>query len=225
MKSVIRAAENCPNLTSSLRFWENVDPARSAARFQPGFSSSPPTTFDGRGIEPGPWSLTMLDPRALTHAQLAEIVADVQAILWQESRMRPDDPRQYGDYWNPGKEDDGEGLEQIADILADADLKPPDYMPVAKPVGPAEIAARAVVGCKDPVWLGPCSSQRHSLDAGEGQGRPRHLGKLRRHPRFRSTRTALDDRSNALTPSPPKRPRSLSEASTPRCKGVRRVRT
>ena len=31
---------------------------------------------------------TMLNPRALTHAQLADIVADVQAILWQESRMR-----------------------------------------------------------------------------------------------------------------------------------------
>ena len=38
----------------------------------------------------------MLNPRALTHAQLAEIVAEVQAILWQESRMLPDDPRQYG---------------------------------------------------------------------------------------------------------------------------------
>src|SRR5882672_6610191 len=74
---------------------------------------------------PVPWSLTMLDPRALFHAQLAQIVADVQAILWQESHMLPDDPRQYGDYWNPGKEDDGEGLEQIADVLTDADLKPP----------------------------------------------------------------------------------------------------
>ena len=56
----------------------------------------------------------MVDPRTLTHAQLADLVADVQAILWQESRMLPDDPRQYGDYWNPGKEDDGEGLEQIS---------------------------------------------------------------------------------------------------------------
>jgi hypothetical protein len=72
----------------------------------------------------------MLDPRTLSHAQLAEIVADVQAILWQESHRLPDDPRQYGDYWNPGKEDDGESLEQIADVLADADLKPPDFMPV-----------------------------------------------------------------------------------------------
>jgi hypothetical protein len=59
----------------------------------------------------------------LTHAQLAEIVVDVQSILWRESGMLPDDARQYGDYWNPGKEDDGEGLEQIADILTDADLK------------------------------------------------------------------------------------------------------
>ena len=66
----------------------------------------------------------MLNPRALTHAQLAEIVADVQAILWQESRMLPDDPRQYGQYWNPGKVDDGQALEQIADVLDSFDLKP-----------------------------------------------------------------------------------------------------
>jgi hypothetical protein len=119
-----------------------------------GFFSSPPTTFDGRGIHPRsvPWSLTMLDPRALTHSQRAEIVADVQAILWQESQRLPDDPRQYGDYWNPGKEDDGEGLEQIADILSDADLKPPDYMPVAKPVGPAEVAAPRVIDPNELLW-------------------------------------------------------------------------
>src|SRR5687767_8411732 len=43
----------------------------------------------------------MLDPRALTHSQLAEIVADVQAILWQESRMLPDFPREYGNYALP----------------------------------------------------------------------------------------------------------------------------
>jgi hypothetical protein len=36
----------------------------------------------------------MLDPRTLTHAQLAEIVADVQAILWKESRIRLQQPRQ-----------------------------------------------------------------------------------------------------------------------------------
>lgn len=41
----------------------------------------------------------MLDPRSLTHAQLAAIVADVQAILWQESRMLPlpDCPLDYDD--------------------------------------------------------------------------------------------------------------------------------
>ena len=50
----------------------------------------------------------MLDPRTLTHAQLAAIVADVQAILWKESRMLPDFAREYGDYWNPAKEWDAE---------------------------------------------------------------------------------------------------------------------
>ena len=44
--------------------------------------------------------------------------------------MLADDPRQYGEYWNPGKEDDGEALEQIADVLDSFDLKPPDYIPV-----------------------------------------------------------------------------------------------
>ncbi len=73
----------------------------------------------------------MLDPRSLTHAQLATIVADVQAILWQVSRMHPDFPREYGDYWNPAKEDDGEGLQQVAEVLAEADLMPADFMPVA----------------------------------------------------------------------------------------------
>ena len=94
----------------------------------------------------------MLDPRALTHAQLAEIVADVQAILWQETQRLPDDPRQYGDYWSPGKEWEAETVEQIADILSDADLKPPDYMPVANRVGPAEIAAPRVIDPNELLW-------------------------------------------------------------------------
>src|SRR5262245_23302663 len=72
----------------------------------------------------------MLNPRALTQAQLAEIVADVQAILWQESRMLPDFPREYGQYWNPAKEWDSETVEQIADVLDSFDLKPPDFIPV-----------------------------------------------------------------------------------------------
>jgi hypothetical protein len=72
----------------------------------------------------------MLDPRTLTHAQLASVVADVQKILWQESKPIPDFPREYGDYWNPAKQEDGDKLEQIADVLVDADLMPPDFMPV-----------------------------------------------------------------------------------------------
>jgi hypothetical protein len=95
----------------------------------------------------------MLDPRTLTHAQLAEIVADVQAILWQESRLMPDFPREYGDYWNPAKEDDGEGLEQIGDVLADADLKPPDFMPVARPVAGREaVTAPMVIDANEFLW-------------------------------------------------------------------------
>ncbi len=72
----------------------------------------------------------MIDPRSLSHAQLATILAEVQAILWQESRLLPDFPREYGDYWNPAKEDDGEGLQLVADVLAEADLMPPSFMPV-----------------------------------------------------------------------------------------------
>jgi hypothetical protein len=65
----------------------------------------------------------MRDPRTFTHAQLVSIVADVQAILWQESRMLPDDPRQYGEYWNPAKEWESQTVEEIADVLDAADLK------------------------------------------------------------------------------------------------------
>src|SRR5256885_1613598 len=59
----------------------------------------------------------MVDSRSLTHTQLAAIVADVQAILWQESRLLPDFPREYGEYWNPAKEWEVETLEQIAEVL------------------------------------------------------------------------------------------------------------
>ncbi len=72
----------------------------------------------------------MLNPRTLTHSQLAAIVADVQKILWQESRLIPDFPRETGEYWNPAKEEDGDMLEQIADALEAFDLKSPDCMPV-----------------------------------------------------------------------------------------------
>jgi hypothetical protein len=70
----------------------------------------------------------MLDPRTLIHAQLAAIVADVQAILRKESRLLPDFPTEYGECWIPAKEWDAETLEEIADVLSD--FKPPDFMPV-----------------------------------------------------------------------------------------------
>jgi hypothetical protein len=35
----------------------------------------------------------MCSPSEFAVAELAAIVADVQAILWKESRIRPDDPR------------------------------------------------------------------------------------------------------------------------------------
>ena len=89
----------------------------------------------------------MLDPRALTHAQLAEIVADVQKILWQESRMLPDDPRQYGQYWNPGKEWEIESVEEIADVFDD--LRPPDFMPVDLA---AQLARPTVIDANELLW-------------------------------------------------------------------------
>ena len=89
----------------------------------------------------------MLDPRALTHDELADIVADVQAILWQESRMLPDFPREYGNYWNPAKEWDAETLEEIADVLDD--FRPPDSMPVDLA---AELARPTVIDANELLW-------------------------------------------------------------------------
>src|SRR5215475_11876801 len=91
----------------------------------------------------------MLNPRALTHAQLAEIVGDVQAILWQESRMLPDFPREYSEYWNPGKEWDSEIVEQIADVLDSFDLKPPDFIPVDLA---AQLAPSTVIDANELLW-------------------------------------------------------------------------
>jgi hypothetical protein len=88
------------------------------------------------------WSTTMLDPRTLTHAQLAAIVADV---LWKESRLLPEFPREYGQYWNPAKEWDADTVEEIADVLSD--FKPPDFMPVdlAKQNAPPVIDANELL--------------------------------------------------------------------------------
>jgi hypothetical protein len=91
----------------------------------------------------------MLNPRALTHAQLAEIVADVQAILWQESRLLPDDPRQYGDYWNPAKEWETETVVEIADVLDAFDLKPLDFMPVDVA---AKITSSTAIDINELLW-------------------------------------------------------------------------
>jgi hypothetical protein len=88
----------------------------------------------------------MLDPRTLTHAELAAIVADVQAILWKESRMLPDFPREHGEYWNPAKEWDADTLEEIADVLSD--LKPSDFMPVDL----AERDAPTVIDANELLW-------------------------------------------------------------------------
>jgi len=91
----------------------------------------------------------MLDPRILSHAQLAAIVTDVQAILWKESRMRPDDPREYSDYWNPAKEWEPEDIEQAAEILEEAGLKPLDFMPVAEP---EDVPAPPVIDANELLW-------------------------------------------------------------------------
>jgi len=91
----------------------------------------------------------MLNPRALTHAQLAEIVADVQAILWQESHMLPDDPWQLGECWNPGKEWEAETVEEIADVLDAFDLTPPDFMPVDLA---DQLAPSTVIDANELLW-------------------------------------------------------------------------
>ena len=54
----------------------------------------------------------MLDVRTLSRVQLVAIVTEVQKILWQESHMLPEFPRELGEYWNPCKEDDGSALER-----------------------------------------------------------------------------------------------------------------
>jgi hypothetical protein len=91
----------------------------------------------------------MRDPRNLTHAQIVSIVADVQTILWQESRLLPDDPRQYGEYWNPAKEWDSDTVGGIADVLDAADLKPPDFMPVDLA---AQLAQPTVIDANELPW-------------------------------------------------------------------------
>jgi hypothetical protein len=58
-------------------------------------------------------------------------------------------PREYGDYWNPGKEDDGEALEHIADVLDYFDLKPLDFMPVDLA---DQLAPSTVIDANELLW-------------------------------------------------------------------------
>jgi len=103
----------------------------------------------------------MLNPRALTHAQLAAIVADVQAILWQESRPIPDFPREYGDYWSPAKEWEAETVEEIADVLEAARLHP-GRLGRSTCALDGDRRQPTTVGGADPGQPCPSAPQRHS---------------------------------------------------------------
>jgi hypothetical protein len=72
----------------------------------------------------------MSHPNDLEASALAAIVAEIQEILWRESRPDPDDRRDYKDYWNPRREEDGEEVQKIAELLANYGLMPCDEMPV-----------------------------------------------------------------------------------------------
>jgi hypothetical protein len=74
----------------------------------------------------------------LTDARLAAIVADVQPILWKESRMLPDFPREYGDYWRYRGRD-----RRRVDRL-----EPPDFTPVDL----AERVVPTVIDANELLW-------------------------------------------------------------------------
>ena len=61
--------------------------------------------------------------------------------------MLPDDPRQYGQYWNPAKEWEAETVEEIADVLDD--FRPPDFMPVDLA---DELARPTVIDANELLW-------------------------------------------------------------------------
>jgi hypothetical protein len=110
-----------------------------------------PTTYFRMPRHPRPEhpENTMRDPHTLTHAQLASIVADVQAILWQESACSLTFPGNTGQYWNPAKEWESETVEEVADVLDAADLKPPDFIPVDLA---AQLAPPAVIDGNELLW-------------------------------------------------------------------------
>lgn len=68
-------------------------------------------------------------PESMPPQDLAALLADIQEILWKQSRVNPDDRRDYLDYWNPHKEADGDELEEIARLLTEAGLSPTEDMP------------------------------------------------------------------------------------------------
>ena len=63
--------------------------------------------------------------------------------------MLPHFPREYGEYWNPAKEWDAETVEEIANVLDAADLKPPDFMPVDLA---AQLAPTTVIDANELLW-------------------------------------------------------------------------
>jgi hypothetical protein len=65
-------------------------------------------------------------PTSLTPARMAELLADIQDVLWRETRPDPDDVRNYLDYWNPHKEWGADELEEIAKLLEE--LRPAELM-------------------------------------------------------------------------------------------------
>jgi hypothetical protein len=67
----------------------------------------------------------MKDPTSLPSADLARIVADIQAFLWL------DVDRDAESFWNPEKEWDFDTVENIAGLLSEFGLEPVAPSPTA----------------------------------------------------------------------------------------------
>jgi hypothetical protein len=109
--------------------------------------------------------------------------------------LLPDDPRQYGQYWNHAKKWDDETVEEIADLLDD--LKPPDFMPVDLA---AELSRPTVIDANELLWaariLGALVRVHRNVIADmreKGEGGAGDPGELRRGAGLRSTGAAVDD--------------------------------
>jgi hypothetical protein len=89
-------------------------------------------------------------PDHLPPQDLAELLAAIQEVLWKQSRANPDDRRDYLDYWNPHKEWDDDELEEIALLLTDAGLSPPEDMPCE--VWPEDAPAEATFEDLEQRW-------------------------------------------------------------------------